>query len=93
MKEVKLKNWEEFEEQIRELIAENKEIQSKTNDYHSELLFRGQADSKWKLKTSLERFTSEKYSIESYNELIRSIKNNIESFTNASFKLKLFIIL
>jgi hypothetical protein len=88
MREIKLKNWEELEDNIQRIYSENKKLQIASKRYYSEILFRGQANFEWQLQTTLERYTPERYSVGAYNSLIASIKNNIESFTNASWSLE-----
>lgn len=85
MNEIKLKNWEEFEDETRKLYNKNKMLQSNSQLHHSDFLFRGQANSEWKLKTTLERYSKRNYSFESYNHLIARIKSSIESFTGKTW--------
>lgn len=82
-KEEILENWEEYEKRIQEL-----EKCHNTATNVSPLLFRGQANSEWKLETTLERFTSSTFSVESYNWLTKRIKPNIESYTNRPWEFK-----
>ena len=56
MKEViPLAGWEDFEKRIAGLRSEEKETEGR-GGYVSSLLFRGQADSRWDLETTLERY-------------------------------------
>ena len=82
MNEMKLKNWEEFEAEYQKMHKENLERQANSGGHFSDILFRGQANSIWKLKTTLERFTKKTYSVGHYNNLLGIVKNKIESFTN-----------
>jgi FRG domain len=52
-----------------------------------ELLFRGHADSKWSLTTTLERRGYERMEVAAYYKMIRRAKSQIESITGSRFDL------
>jgi hypothetical protein len=54
---------------------------------HSTIVFRGQSDSEWKLKTTLERASDERYSIPGYVGRADSVVNQIESTTGRVWSL------
>lgn len=83
MKEEILANWEEYENRVQQL----EKLYDEAINVRP-LLFRGQANSDWKLETTLERFTSRPFSVENYNWLIRRIKPHIESYTNQVWEFK-----
>jgi hypothetical protein len=70
------KEWRIYETQL-----DNGETYKKKN----KILYRGQANSKWELKTTLERQTSNKISVLSYyRDLFRTVAE-VESFTDRSW--------
>jgi len=56
MEEKELNSWSEFEGAIAELELQRARLVEKNNSYVSRLLFRGQANSEWQLKSTLEGF-------------------------------------
>jgi len=73
-----LDSWEAFEEQLVLL----REVREKANDRNrpsSKLLFRGQKDSAWELKTSLERECLQPVTLNQYFNLITAVRPEIES--------------
>jgi len=83
MEEVILENWEDYEKHINKF-----EKLYETATIAPELLFRGQTNSEWKLETTLERYSSESFSVESYNWFLKEIKPSIESYTNQHWEFK-----
>ena len=85
MKEVNVCSWSDFEnilEQIQSLRQKERERQ-----YVSELFYRGQADSRWHLETTLERSVRENVSLDNYYRIAKEAKPRIETFTNRSWKI------
>lgn len=83
MEETNLKNWDEFEVELQKLFAYRKDLHDKGQRGVSSFLFRGQANSKWGLKTTLERYTgNKKYDLRDYYQTMRKIKSQIETFTD-----------
>ncbi len=78
--DVDVNSWEEFEEQLRERLAERDSHKASTGRGSSKFLFRGQNCDDC-LKTTLERSGREKYPIREYYGLISRIKAQIETFT------------
>jgi hypothetical protein len=52
---------------------------------HGELLFRGQQNAAWDLKTTLERSSSVPFACDSYQLIMRLVKDEIEVFTDRSW--------
>lgn len=77
-----LKNWEEYELRINDLQKEQKKSSN-----CPPLLFRGQANSEWKLITTLERYSSIIYTVESYNYLIKKIQPVVESYLDEKWSI------
>jgi photosystem II stability/assembly factor-like uncharacterized protein len=75
----KLKNWEDFEKKLVELFKMREEMQKKSEKYVyvSVLLFRGQTESEWKLKTTLERNSDGPMDMLEYYSIIHDIKSEI----------------
>ena len=76
MEAIDIPDWETFEQKVRELRARyTKET--------SPLLFRGQGDSKWLLKTTLERSGAERLLFSEYYTLIcASMRPEIRTFAH-----------
>lgn len=53
-----------------------------------EMLFRGHSNSNWDLKSTLERFSSDKYTIEDYNYKLFDISHAAVSFLNDKWELE-----
>ena len=53
----------------------------------SALLYRGHADSHWKLETTLDRAVSQRVSLASYYRLIYTAKHRIETFTDSDWRI------
>lgn len=54
---------------------------------HTEIVFRGQSDSEWDLKTTLERTTSDRYSTTQYWQRADSVVNEVETLTSRKWNL------
>ena len=75
IKEIALNSFEEFEE-IAQNIINNKKQNS------SNILFRGQANHKWLLQSTLERYNdNKKMSVDEYCMILQKIKQKFEKFT------------
>lgn len=53
----------------------------------SELLFRGQSDSNWKLETTLERYSSHTFNLEEYDRIVRSSYTKFKVFTEEKYQI------
>src|SRR5487761_1590958 len=75
MEEIDVDSWEEFENRLKELRLS----QNPPSQYRGPLLFRGQSDSRWPLRTTLEQ--SNKYGLlfSEYYRIISNIKPAIET--------------
>jgi FRG domain-containing protein len=71
-------SWEEFE-------AEIKNFEDPSRKLWDEVWFRGQADAKWPLLTTLERRSNKTRAVASYLNLISEIEPAIETFTGNEF--------
>ncbi len=81
MEKKELNSLEELENEVstlRELIKANKVYE---HQVLAKTLFRGHTDAAWDLKTTLERYSSETFSVKSYNEILWAINPAISSFT------------
>ncbi len=85
MKEITVKTWEEFEEELKKLNSWRDK--HKKSPPIPDFLFRGQADSKWKLETTLDRYTSSAIKLSKYYEIIFHSKSIIESFTEKAWEI------
>lgn len=78
--EISLNSWEDLKREI-----EN--IKNEFGDNAEKLLFRGQADSAWKLSTTMERKLKLPVSVIQYYELAYSAKFKLETFLNTEWKI------
>ena len=85
MKQTDLKNWEEFEARVAQLASERAIRECETGNYISEYLFRGQSDSSWRLKTTLEHYTGKLPTFEEYYRVLSAMKPQVETFTGVSW--------
>src|SRR5882672_365742 len=80
MKEIAVSTLEELKEQIDALIVKyGRHSLSGYSARHS-VLFRGQANRCWELKSTLERATKRNWTLRRYYELARKVRPAIESF-------------
>jgi hypothetical protein len=81
-----LNTWYELEPKIKELA---KKYVSSTEGSATKprILYRGQADSKWELNTTLERYGLSNISVKSYCEITLRCVSQIESYTDRNFSL------
>jgi hypothetical protein len=86
MREVNLKSWDDFVNEIRVLESDRASKKEK-GTYVSELLYRGQADSRWGLHTTLERSISRPVSLNGYYRLIHTAKHRVETFTDGEWQI------
>ena len=85
-----LNYWEEFEPKVNEIIVENSPESKPKLISPSRILSRGQGDSDWTLKTTLERYIQKQYSIYDYLKISTRIASEVESFTDIDFKIPKF---
>lgn len=85
--EVKLHTWENFEAEITTLFDTVRKKRAETEMHVSRPLFRGHANASWKLDTTLERYTSQQYSMRDYYYLIRGVRPAVESYTEKHWNL------
>ena len=85
MKEENASSWGDFEEILRQ-IADLRQ-KARERQYVSELLYRGQADSRWRLETTLERSVRHIFSLDEYYRNAKLAKPRIETFTDKSWKI------
>ncbi len=83
MKERNVESWEEFKKELTDL---RRELKTKLEWGTSALLFRGQENSCWLLKTTLDR-KREQMRFADYYRLIGKIRPEIESLTGAEWPI------
>jgi hypothetical protein len=82
MGEPKLSSWEDFEREIGEVFRRYEKRRQEARPVRiSPPLFRGQTRASWPLRTTLERYTGQAYTMKKYWRLIRNVKNHVESLT------------
>ncbi|MBW1909409.1 MAG: FRG domain-containing protein [Deltaproteobacteria bacterium] len=87
MEEITVETWEEFEAKLADLLKQREEWTERTSLYISDLLYRGQSNSSWKLKTTLERVVHTQMSMYKYYKTIHSSRYRVETFTETSWDI------
>ena len=91
MNSIKVGSLAEFEEQLESISESLNELRTqREGNYFSDMLFRGQASSNWKLETSLDRIGLSSISMTEYNQYMLRIKPAIESLTGQSYTVDEF---
>ena len=90
MKEENAPSWEKFETILHRIEGMRQKTHEQSALIVSDLLYRGQADSRWRLETTLERSVSKPVSASGYYELIAQAKARIETFTDKSWRIPTF---
>lgn len=87
MNEIKTKSWEDFLNKKDEVLKEYKSHDFGEHQIDNTILFRGQSDADWKLETTLERESSQEWSLKEYIYIARSCAVQIESFVKTDLTL------
>lgn len=82
-----INTWEECLPVLKHIEQERRRRKNESKVGVSSLLYRGQANSGWKLDTTLERYIDKDISLEDYYDNIRNIKDKIESYTQKNLEL------
>lgn len=90
MKEIDLKSWDEYPKKILEIKKEYASYEVAGIQHRNLILFRGQADSECHLKTTLERYSEETWTLSSYYRLVHRCAFEIESFTGKKWDVPEF---
>lgn len=90
MNEKPIKDWNEWKDEIENLMAPERTRPKAGSGYISDLLFRGHNCSSWKLESTLERKLKNKTipSMSSYNDDIKCIKKAFESLTGNNWPIE-----
>ena len=83
------KCWEDFEVEIGKIFAFENNLDRERISSVSSPLFRGQSDSSWKLKTTLDRVV-ENFNMSEYHLIMQSIKSKVESYTDRRWEIGRF---
>lgn len=87
MQELTLESMGEFEDVLIELDNCRYRLSEGKTANVSDYLYRGQSNSKWKLKTTLERFSDKKISLTKYYEFAHAAKAKVETFTEKTWEI------
>ncbi len=88
MNTVELATFVDFEKEVALLLENLKKKRGKSVMSLSPLLFRGHSKTSWKLETSLERYSSRRYSMKEYYRTMLGVRPAVESFTEKSWDLR-----
>jgi hypothetical protein len=69
MTEVPLQDWASFERAVSQILEDFEKRRPQRGTRVSHPLFRGQADARWPLRTTLERFSRRTWSIGNYHRI------------------------
>ncbi|MCX5649033.1 MAG: FRG domain-containing protein [Planctomycetota bacterium] len=86
MDKVELKTFEEFESKATVLWEDRQKKRKEKGEAFSPVLFRGQERASWKLRTTLERYSTRQYSPEDYYNVVCSVRPVVESCTGTRWK-------
>lgn len=87
VKEVVLKDWETFEWELSRIFESLEKRRAGTKTYVSAPLFRGHADKRWHLLTTLERFSRKPRSIKEYYRILLSVAPAVASLTGKAWAI------
>jgi hypothetical protein len=96
MKTIKIEAWEKFEDALNQIRQDYGYFEGKLNDGGTlrqkiRILYRGQANEKWPLQTTLERKANEEFDVYQYLRLARLTVNEIESFTGTRWNIPAYL--
>jgi hypothetical protein len=85
--EVPLETWERFDAEMALVFErfEKTKARATLKASVSEPLFRGQADSRWRLQTTLERFTRNAQSVSEYHRVLSIVARAVESIAGKAW--------
>lgn len=87
MKETEVTTWVDFISEIEKIKAQYAEYILNGIRHSNRIIYRGQADSGWRLESTFERFSSSPWSVRDYAEMALLCAPQIESFTDRSWNL------
>ena len=87
IEEIRCETWEVFKKELGNLECEREKKKEESRETVHPWLYRGQADCKRKLLTTLERKSCKQWNLPEYGILILSIYSKIEKSTGGNFKL------
>jgi len=87
MEEIDLTSWDDFPSAIREVYNNHETHEFGQWLIPNDILFRGQADSSWKLRTTLERFSVDALPVWKYADVVHRCGPVVQSHTGRSWDL------
>jgi len=92
MKTYELDNWMQFNSTVNEIREKYGHYKVPGSEilHPNQILYRGQANSDWKLETTLERFSNFEWTIKYYSKLALRSCPQIEAFTNKTWGLPIW---
>ena len=87
--EIKVENWERFDAEITRVFERFEKTKASTTlkASVSEPLFRGQSDSRWQLRTTLQRFTAKPRTVSQYHRALSIVARAVESLTGRAWAI------
>lgn len=80
--------WDQFVSEMQRLKELRDRVASEQPTYVSDLLFRGQADARWRLTTTLERHVGSHIDAAEYYRRIFAAKPRVETFTGKTWDIR-----
>lgn len=87
MKTIQITRWRDFPDAVADVRRNFASYRIGDQNIHARVLFRGQADSKWPLLTTLERYSNRRWSLKSYSEMIFRCSAQVQSITGNKWDL------
>jgi len=87
MENITVESWEEFDEKLKSLLQTRETWKNEGPLYVSEFMYRGQPNSDWHLKTTLERIIHKEISMLDYYRIVHFSKHRVETFTEKSWDI------
>lgn len=85
MKEIEVNSWEGFLEEMSKIELGYGIFKSVRDSYWHSILYRGQGDSEWPMKSTLERYSSSIWRVTDYESLLTRCVPEINSLTGQSW--------
>lgn len=87
MEGIKIENWEQFVDKIKDVYAKAEGLKQDDITYVSTPLFRGQSEDSWSLDSTLDRI-EKNVKVKKYLRIIRGIKSSIESLASSRWSFE-----
>jgi hypothetical protein len=87
LNEIPIKDWAAYDAAVNRILDDFDAKRGVGKGYVSDPLFRGHADHRWPLTTTLERFSTKSYSVNSYHRILLGVAPAVTSLTPREWDL------